>query len=122
MPGVCSIRQSHEVDRDAFDLPGWLALSVALVCLVFAFGQSLMVGNMLTTSLGFLPAAAKADGNAVINTPQQLSGAIGTAAAIAAPTPTGETRHDPEAGAKGLFAKRKVTSTAGICGGACRVR
>lgn len=49
------------------------------MCLVFAFGQSLMVGNMLTTSLGFLPAAAKADGNAVINTPQQLSGAIGTA-------------------------------------------
>ena len=122
MPGVCSIRQSHEVDRDAFDLPGWLALSVALVCLVFAFGQCLMVGNMLTTSLGFLPAATKADGNAVINTPQQLSGAIGTAAAIAAPTPTGETRHDPEAGAKGLFAKREVTSTAGICGGACQVR
>lgn len=83
MLGVCSIRQSHEVDRDAFDLPGWLALSVALVCLVFAFGQSLMVGNMLTTSLGFLPAAAKADGNAVINTPQQLSGAIGTAVATA---------------------------------------
>lgn len=122
MPGVCSIRQSHEVDRDAFDLPGWLALSVALVCLVFAFGQSLMVGNMLTTSLGFLPAAAKADGNAVINTPQQLSGAIGTAVATAAPTPTGEAHHDPEAGAKGLFAKRKVTSTAGICGGACQVR
>ena len=115
------VRLAHDF-RGAFDLPGWLALSVALVCLVFAFGQSLMVGNMLTTSLGFLPAAAKADGNAVINTPQQLSGAIGTAVATAAPTPTGETRHDPEAGAKGLFAKRKVASTAGICGGACRVR
>ena len=50
------------------------------------------------------------------------AGAIGTAVATAAPTPTGETRHDPEAGAKGLFAKRKVASTAGICGGACRVR
>ncbi len=113
MPGVCSIRQSYEVDRDAFDLPGWLALSVALVCLVFAFGQSLMVGNMLTTSLGFLPAATKADGNAVINTPQQLSGAIGTAVAIAAPTPTGEARHNPKVGAQGLFAKREVTPAAG---------
>lgn len=72
------VRLAHDF-RGAFDLPGWLALSVALVCLVFAFGQSLMVGNMLTTSLGFLPAATKADGNAVINTLQQLSGAIGTA-------------------------------------------
>lgn len=71
------VRLAHDF-RDAFDLPGWLALSVALVCLVFAFGQSLMVGNMLTTSLGFL-LATKADGNAVINTLQQLSGAIGTA-------------------------------------------
>ena len=72
------VRLAHDF-RGAFDLPGWLVLSVALVCLVFAFGQSLMVGNMLTTSLGFLPAATKADGNAVINTLQQLSGAIGTA-------------------------------------------
>lgn len=71
------VRLAHDF-RDAFDLPGWLALSVALVCLVFAFGQSLMAGNMLTTSLGFLP-ATKADGNAVISTLQQLSGAIGTA-------------------------------------------
>ena len=31
----------------------------------FAFGQSLMVGNSLTESLSFLPAATKADGNAV---------------------------------------------------------
>lgn len=107
MLGVCSIRQSHEVDRDVFDLPGWLALSVALVCLVFAFGQSLMVGNMLTTSLGFLPAAAKADGNAVINTLQQLSGAIGTAVATAAPTPTGEAHHDPEAGLRDFSQSEK---------------
>lgn len=88
-------------------------LPATAIYVVFAFGQSLMAGNMLTTSLGFLPAATKADGNAVINTPQQLSGAIGTAAATAAPTPTGEARHDPEAGAKGLFAKRKVTPAAG---------
>lgn len=58
-------------------------LPATAIYVVFAFGQCLMVGNMLTTSLGFLPAATKADGNAVINTPQQLSGAIGTAVAIA---------------------------------------
>ncbi|MGI6230208.1 MAG: DHA2 family efflux MFS transporter permease subunit [Tractidigestivibacter sp.] len=46
--------------------------------IVFALGQSTMVGNTMTTSLGFLPAQTKPDGNAVINTLQQLSGAIGT--------------------------------------------
>jgi DHA2 family lincomycin resistance protein-like MFS transporter len=46
--------------------------------IVFAFGQSMMVGNTMTTSLGFLPAQTKPDGNAVINTLQQLAGAIGT--------------------------------------------
>lgn len=49
----------------------------------FAFGQSLMVGNSMTTSLGFLPAEVKADGNAVINTLQQLAGAIGTSVSSA---------------------------------------
>ena len=53
----------------------------AICCYVcFAYGQSLMVGNSLTESLSFLPAATKADGNAVVNTLQQLSGAIGTSA------------------------------------------
>lgn len=50
---------------------------------VFAFGQSLMVGNSMTESLSFLPAETKPDGNAVINTLQQLSGAIGTSVASA---------------------------------------
>ena len=51
--------------------------------ILFAFGQSLMVGNSMTTSLSFLPAATKADGNAVINTLQQLAGAVGTSVASA---------------------------------------
>ncbi|WP_443741715.1 MFS transporter, partial [Tractidigestivibacter sp.] len=49
----------------------------------FAFGQSLMVGNTMTESLSFLPAAIKADGIAVINTLQQLAGAIGTSVVTA---------------------------------------
>lgn len=53
------------------------------IYVLFAFGQSLMVGNSMTTSLGFLPAETKADGNAVINTLQQLAGAIGTAVVTA---------------------------------------
>ena len=51
--------------------------------IVYAFGQSLMVGNSMTESLSFLPAKTKADGNAVINTLQQLSGAIGTSVSSA---------------------------------------
>ncbi len=51
--------------------------------ILFAFGQSLMVGNSMTTSLSFLPAETKADGNAVINTLQQLSGAVGTSVSSA---------------------------------------
>lgn len=42
-----------------------------------------MVGNTMTESLSFLPAAIKADGNAVINTLQQLAGAIGTSVVTA---------------------------------------
>ncbi len=53
------------------------------IYICFAFGQSLMVGNSMTTSLSFLPAETKADGNAVINTLQQLSGAIGTSVSSA---------------------------------------
>jgi DHA2 family lincomycin resistance protein-like MFS transporter len=56
-----------------------MATLPAIWCYVaFAFGQSLMVGNTMTVSLGRLPAETKPDGNAVINTLQQLSGAIGT--------------------------------------------
>ncbi|WP_322150691.1 MDR family MFS transporter [Paratractidigestivibacter sp.] len=58
-------------------------LPAICIYIVFAFGQSLMVGNSMTTSLGFLPAQTKADGNAVINTLQQLAGAIGTSVSSA---------------------------------------
>ncbi len=53
------------------------------VYVLFAFGQSLMVGNAMTCALGLLAAEVKSDGNAVINTLQQLSGAIGTAVVTA---------------------------------------
>lgn len=42
-----------------------------------------MVGNTMTVALSFLPAETKADGNAVINTLQQLSGAVGTSVVTA---------------------------------------
>lgn len=54
-----------------------------LVYTLFAFGQSLMIGNAMTTSLLQLRPAVKADGNAVINTLQQLFGAMGTSAVTA---------------------------------------
>lgn len=59
--------------------------TVPAICfyVVFALGQSLMVGNSMTESLSFLPAETGPDGNAVINTLQQLSGAIGTSVASA---------------------------------------
>lgn len=57
------------------------AATAVYVC--FAFGQSLMVGNTMTTSLEQLPAQTRADGNAVINTLQQLAGALGTSVASA---------------------------------------
>ncbi|MCH4083481.1 MAG: DHA2 family efflux MFS transporter permease subunit [Olsenella sp.] len=57
------------------------AATAIYVC--FAFGQSLMVGNTMTTSLEQLPAETRADGNAVINTLQQLAGALGTSVASA---------------------------------------
>lgn len=61
-----------------------LVTGVAIVFYIcFAFGQSLMSGNSLTTSLTFLPVETKADGNAVVNTLQQLAGAIGTSVSSA---------------------------------------
>lgn len=53
------------------------------IYVLFAFGQSLMVGNSMTVSLATLPERTKADGNAVINTLQQLAGAIGTSVVTA---------------------------------------
>lgn len=48
------------------------------VYMVFTLGQGLMAGNTMTTGLGMLAPERKPDGNAVITTLQQLSGAMGT--------------------------------------------
>lgn len=50
---------------------------------IFTVGQGLTAGNTLTYGLSCLPQELKADGNAVSNTLQQLSGAVGTAVAAA---------------------------------------
>ena len=46
--------------------------------IAFAVGQGFSVGNTMTNGLKQLPERLNADGNAVINTLQQLAGAIGT--------------------------------------------
>ncbi|WP_444208750.1 MFS transporter [Dialister succinatiphilus] len=57
---------------------------ILTVCyLFFAAGQGLSVGNILTYSLSVLDRSMKPDGNAICNTAQQLSGAVGTAVAAA---------------------------------------
>ena len=53
-------------------------LTATLIYLLFAFGQGLMVGNLMTSALSALPAPLKPDGNAAINTLMQLAGALGT--------------------------------------------
>lgn len=45
----------------------------------FALGQGFSVGTTMTNGLSSLPQELTSDGNAVINTVQQLAGAIGTA-------------------------------------------
>lgn len=46
--------------------------------LFFAFGQGFSMGTIMANSINQLPKELHADGNAVINTLQQLAGAIGT--------------------------------------------
>lgn len=46
--------------------------------LCFAFGQGSSVGNTMTNGICQLPRELSTDGNAVINTLQQLAGAVGT--------------------------------------------
>lgn len=48
---------------------------------VFTIGQGLGCGNAMTFGLGNLPKDLSADGNALINSLQQLAGAMGTAVA-----------------------------------------
>lgn len=49
--------------------------------LIYTLGQGLSVGNTMTYSLSCLPKDLSADGNALINSLQQLAGAAGTAVA-----------------------------------------
>ena len=49
--------------------------------IVYTIGQGLCVGNTMTYGLSKLPKDLSADGNALINSLQQLSGAAGTAVA-----------------------------------------
>ena len=51
---------------------------ITYIFAIFAIGQALQMGNNFTVALGYLPEDRKADGNAVINTMQQLFGAMGT--------------------------------------------
>lgn len=54
-------------------------LMVAGFYIFFALGQGFSVGTTMTNGLSSLPQELTSDGNAVINTLQQLAGAIGTA-------------------------------------------
>lgn len=51
---------------------------LTVIYVIFAMGQGLSVGNILTYGLSRLPKESRADGNAVCNTVQQLAGAVGT--------------------------------------------
>lgn len=53
-------------------------LSMTLIYVIFAFGQTNNVGCGMTNGMSALPAELSADGNAVFNTLQQLFGALGT--------------------------------------------
>lgn len=57
------------------------AYMMMAICVLYCIGQSLATGNATTFALRSLPEARTADGTAVINTLQQLFGAIGTAVA-----------------------------------------
>ncbi len=54
-------------------------LLIACFYVFFALGQGFSVGTTMTNGLSALPQELSSDGNAVINTLQQLAGAIGTA-------------------------------------------
>jgi MFS family permease len=59
----------------------------------FTFGQGFLMGNTMTNGLRQISDTLQADGNAIINTLQQLAGAVGTAitAAIVAAAQQGST-------------------------------
>ena len=53
--------------------------AMTMIYMLFPLGQALAVGNTMTFGLGSIPASMNADGNAIYNTCQQLSSAVGTA-------------------------------------------
>lgn len=53
-------------------------VAIIIFYVLFAFGQSFSMGTNMTNGLSYLPDELSSDGNAVINTLQQLSGAVGT--------------------------------------------
>lgn len=53
-------------------------ITIIVFYMIFAFGQSFSMGTNMTNGLSYLPDELNSDGNAVINTLQQLSGAVGT--------------------------------------------
>lgn len=57
------------------------ALLIIVFYMFFAFGQGLSFGTTMTNGLSQLPEELSSDGNAVINTLQQLAGAVGTCVA-----------------------------------------
>ena len=76
-------------------------IPVIIFYLFFAFGQGFAVGNSMTNGLSHLAPDKNPDGNAVINTLQQLAGAVGTsvvstivASAQAASTDMAETTRE----------------------------
>lgn len=42
--GISSIRQSHKVSRESFDVPGWLCLAASFACLVLAVDEGANLG------------------------------------------------------------------------------
>lgn len=68
------------------------AFSFTLIYLGFTIGQGFSVGNSITNGLRSLPDELSTDGNAAVNTFQQLAGALGTsvAAVIVGAAQTGQ--------------------------------
>ena len=68
---------------------------------LYACGQGLAVGNAMTHGLRHLPLQLSADGNAVLNTLQQLAGAVGTS--VAASIVAAAQAHAPDDLARGTL-------------------
>ena len=56
--GLFAIRQSHEVSREPFDLPGWASLALAFAALVFAVDEGANVGWASPAIVGLFAAFA----------------------------------------------------------------